>query len=104
MSMEFFVTTAAPARHRTECAIVGVFDKGELAAATAQLDERLGGRIAKLVKRGDLRGKPGDNVLLADLDGAPCERVIVVGLGTRAGFKRKQYRKSLVTAFTLLAR
>jgi len=102
--MEFFVTTAAPARHRTECAIVGVFEKGELATAAAQLDERIGGRIAKLTKRGDLRGKPGESVLLTDLEGAPCERVIVVGLGSRANFKRKQYRKSLSAAFATLAR
>jgi leucyl aminopeptidase len=104
VSMEFFVTAAAPARHRTECAIVGVFEKGELATAAAQLDERIGGRIAKLVKRGDLRGKLSDSVLLSDLDGAPCERVIVVGLGTRANFKRKQYRKALGTAVAVLSR
>ncbi len=102
--MEFFVTTAAPARHRTECAIVGVFEKGELTTAAAQLDERIGGRIAKLTKRGDLRGKQGDSVLLTDLDGAPCERIIVVGLGARTGFKRKQYRKALAAALTVLSR
>jgi leucyl aminopeptidase len=104
VSMEFFVTTAAPARHRTECAIVGVFEKAELSPAAAQLDERCGGRIAKLAKRGDLRGKPGDALLLADLEGAPCERLLVIGLGPRAGFKRKQYRKALSNALTVLAR
>jgi len=102
--MEFFVTTAAAARHRTECAIVGVFEKGELTSAAAQLDERCGGRIAKLVKRGDLRGKLADVLLLADLEGAPCERLLVVGLGPRTGFKRKQYRKALGIALTALAR
>ena len=102
--MDYFVTTAAAARHRTECAIVGVFEKGELGTAATQLDERIGGRIAKLAKRGDLRGKSGDVVLLSDLDGAPCERAIVVGLGSRSGFKRKQFRKALNTAIATLAR
>ena len=102
--MEFFVSTASPSRHRTECAIVGVYDKGVLSAAAEELDARIGGRIARLVKRGDLRGKTGDAVLLTDLTGAPCERVIVLGLGTRTAFKRKQYRKALASALAMLAR
>ena len=36
--MEFFVSTAAPARQRTDCAIVGVYDKGVLSAAAEELD------------------------------------------------------------------
>lgn len=102
--MEFFVGTAAPSRQRTECAIVGVFDKGVLSAGAEELDGRLDGRIARLIKRGDLRGKAGDALLLADLTGGPCERVIVLGLGSRSAFKRKQYRKALASALALLAR
>jgi leucyl aminopeptidase len=102
--MEFFVSTTAASRQRTDCAIVGVYDKGVLPPATEELDSRIGGRIARLVKRGDLRGKAGDAVLLTDLTGAPCERVIVLGLGSRNSFKRKQYRKALANAAALLAR
>ncbi|MBL8269781.1 M17 family peptidase N-terminal domain-containing protein, partial [Steroidobacter sp.] len=102
--MEFFVSTASPSRQRTDCAIVGVYDKGVLSAAAEDLDARIGGRIAKLVKRGDLRGKTGDAVLLADLSGAPVERVLVLGLGNRSAFKRKQYRKALASALTALSK
>jgi leucyl aminopeptidase len=102
--MEYFVSTASASRQRTDCAIVGVYDKGVLSAAAEDLDRRIGGRIARLVKRGDLRGKVGDAVLLADLTGGPCDRTIVVGLGARSAFKRKQYRKVLGAAVALLAR
>ena len=34
-----------------------MYDKGVLSAAAEELDKRIGGRIARLVKRGDLRGK-----------------------------------------------
>ena len=101
--MEFFVSLGGPAKQRTDCAIVGVYDKGTLSAAAEELDKRIGGRIARLVKRGDLRGKPGDVVLLADLSG-PVERVVVVGLGGRNSFKRKQYRKALASALGVVAR
>lgn len=102
--MEFFPSFAGPAKQRTECAIVGVYDKGVLSAAAEELDKRIGGRIARLVKRGDLRGKAGDVVLLADVSGAPVERVVVVGLGGRNAFRRKQYRKALASALGVVAR
>jgi len=101
--MEFFATSTAPARQRTACAIVGVYDKGVLSEAAEELDRRNGGRIARLVKRGDLRGKAGDVQTLSDLTG-PCERIVVVGLGARNNFKRKQYRRALVTALAAIAR
>src|SRR5215216_6518994 len=101
--MEFFLSLAGPTKQRTDCAIVGIYDKGTLSAAAEELDKRIGGRIARLVKRGDLRGKPGDMVLLADLP-APVERVVVVGLGGRNSFKRKQYRKALASALGAVAR
>ncbi|HMN43447.1 MAG TPA: leucyl aminopeptidase [Povalibacter sp.] len=102
--MEFFATTSAPARQRTECAIVGVYDKGVLSDAAAEIDARSGGRLAKLVKKGDLRGKTGDVVTLADLDGGPCERIIAIGLGAKSAFNRKQYRRALNSALTAIGK
>ena len=103
--MEFFVSSAGPAKQRTDCAIVGVYDKGTLSAAAEELDKRIGGRIARLVKRGDLRGKTGDAVLLADLTRRAGERVIVRRpRRTAARFKRKQYRKALASALAAVAR
>ena len=93
--MEFFATSTSPSRQRTECAIVGVYDKGVLADAAAEIDRRIGGRIARLVKKGDLRGKAGDVADVVRSDGGPCERIVVVGLGPKSGFNRKQYRRAL---------
>lgn len=100
--MEFFVSTAAPSRQRTDCAIVGVYDKGVLSDTAQALDRRIGGRISRLVKRGDIRGKAGDALLLTDIGGAACERLLIVGLGARGSLKRKQYRKALASAIATL--
>ena len=102
--MEFFVSTAAPSRQRTDCAIVGVYDKGVLTETAHALDRRIGGRIAKLVKRGDVRGKAGETLLITDIDGAASDRILIVGLGPRANFKRKQYRKALASALGAIGR
>ena len=101
--MRFYAVTGSAARHRTECAIVGLYESGTLSAAAAQVDTALGGRIARLVKRRDARGKLGECTLL-DVDHGPCARVLLVGLGKKESFGRKQYKKSLLAAAAAVAR
>ncbi|HVN41494.1 MAG TPA: leucyl aminopeptidase [Steroidobacteraceae bacterium] len=101
--MRLFVVTGSAARQKTECAIVGLYESGGLTAAAAQLDAALGGRLARLIGRGDLRGKAGECALL-DTERGPAERLLVVGLGKKDGFGRKQYRKALSTALAALAK
>ena len=101
--MRFHAVSGSAARQRTDCAIVGLYESGTLTAAAGQLDVALDGRIAKLVKRGDLRGKPGE-VTMLDVDRGPCHRVLVVGLGKKDGFKRKQYKKALLAAVAAVAK
>jgi len=100
--MEHFVVTASAARQRTDCAIVGVFEKGALGIAAGELDTKLGGTLSRLVKNGDVRGKLGETLLIGDLKGSPCQRIVLVGLGGRDTFTRKQYRKALAAALTLV--
>jgi leucyl aminopeptidase len=101
--MRFYATSGSAARTRTDCAIVGLYDSGTLTTAAAQLDDALGGRLTRLIRRGDVRGKPGETALL-DAEGIGCQRVLVVGLGRKERFRAKQYRKSVQTATSLLAR
>jgi leucyl aminopeptidase len=101
--MRFYAVSGSAAQQRTDCAIVGLYESGALSGAATQLDAALGGRIARLVKRRDLRGKAGETLLL-DVDGGPCERVLVVGLGKKDAFGRKQYRKAVLAAATALGR
>ena len=82
--MRLFVATAAPHRQKTDCAIVGLHEGGGLTGAAAALDSALAGRLGRLIKRGDVRGKTGE-LRLVDTDGAACERVLIVGLGKKSG-------------------
>jgi len=100
--MEHFVVTASAARQRTDCAIVGVYEKGALGIAAGELDAKLGGTLSRLVKNGDVRGKLGETLLIGDVKGAPCQRIVLVGLGGRDAFARKSYRKALAAALTLV--
>jgi leucyl aminopeptidase len=101
--MRLYATTVAPQRQKTDCAIVGVHEGGRLSDAGTALDTALNGRLGRLIRRGDMRGKPGELRML-DTDGAACERVLLVGLGKAGSFGRKQYRKALVSALGALGR
>ena len=68
------------------------------AAATRHLDSQLGGLIARLHSAGDFAAKLGDTLLLPHPQGVAAQRVLLLGLGTRTGFGRKQYRKALTTS------
>jgi leucyl aminopeptidase len=93
--MEFKVIVDAKVRAATGCAVVGVYENGELGAATRHLDSQLAGLIARLHSAGDFAAKLGDSLLLPHPQGSAAQRVLLVGLGARAGFGRKQYRKAL---------
>ncbi len=93
--MEFKAIVDAKARHETGCAVVGVYEDGDLSAAARRIDAELNGLIAKLHADGDFGGKLGDILLLPAPAGAAAARVLLIGLGSRPGFGRKQYRKAL---------
>jgi leucyl aminopeptidase len=96
--MEFKVIVDAKARAATGCAVVGVYENGDLGSATRHLDAQLSGLIAKLYAAGDFPAKLGDSLLLPHPQGAAAQRVLLLGLGARSGFGRKQYRKALTAS------
>ena len=102
--MEFTAIIDAKARHDTGCAVVGVFEDGELGGAARRIDAQLNGMIHKLKGDGDFSAKLGDILLLPAPAGAAAARVLLIGLGTRAAFGRKQYRKALQSAAQALAK
>jgi len=93
--MEFKAIIDAKTRHEAGCAVVGVHEDGELGVAARRIDVQLNGLIKRIQAEGDFTGKLGDVLLLPGRTEAAAARVLLVGLGTRANFGRKQYRKAL---------
>jgi leucyl aminopeptidase len=92
--MEFTAIIDAKVRQEAGCAVLGVYEDG-LGAAARRIDAQLNGLIRKLQADGDFSAKPGDILLLPKPAGAAAARVLLVGLGLRSSFGRKQYRKAL---------
>ncbi|MGB6306647.1 MAG: M17 family peptidase N-terminal domain-containing protein, partial [Steroidobacteraceae bacterium] len=102
--MEFKAIIDAKARSAAGCAVVGAYEDGDLGKAARQIDKHIGGLIGKLHKDGDFAGKLGDALLLPAPAGAAATRVLLIGLGGRAAFGRKQYRRALQAAVQALAK
>jgi leucyl aminopeptidase len=102
--MELHAVSAAVTGQRTDCAIVGVYEKGLLSAAATELDAKLGKQLSRLIKQGDVRGKLGETLLLNEPKGVPAARVLLIGLGPKDKFGRKQYRKALAAALAAVTR
>jgi len=101
--MEFFIRSGDPARIRSGCLVVGVFEGGKLDQRGKDLDKAAGGLIGALKRRGDLPRKPGQILLITDPSGMSAQRLLLVGCGSPKLFATKQYRRAMETAARALA-
>jgi len=102
--MDFGVWTKGLAALNVDCLVVGVFEEAELSAEAASVDAACGGRLKKLLERGDFPGRAGETLLLADLPGLSASRVLLAGLGAKKQFDRKAWRKAWAAAAAALLR
>jgi leucyl aminopeptidase len=102
--MEFKAIVDGKMHVAAGCAVVGVYENGELGAAARRIDTQLGGLIVKMSREGDFAGKLGDTLMLHAPAGAAAARVLLIGLGSKANFGRKHYRKAAQHAAQSLAK
>jgi leucyl aminopeptidase len=102
--MEFGVWTKGLATLAVDCLVLGVFEEGELSGEARAVDTASGGRLKRLLGRGDFLGRPGETLLVGDLPGIKASRVLLTGLGTKKQFQRKPWRRACQAALAALAR
>ena len=98
--MEMFATTSAAHRRTSDCIIVGVYVNGKPGFGAADVDAASHGLIGKLVKQGDISGRPGTSHMLTSVDGVRAKRVLVIGLGKVSEFNIAAFRRAVTTAAT----
>jgi leucyl aminopeptidase len=100
--MEFSIKAGNPAKQRTGCLVVGVFEGRRLSASAQALDNASRRRLSEIVKRGDLDGKLGATLLLHNVRGVAAERVLLVGLGRERELVETPYRVAVNAAVRAL--
>ena len=81
--MEISVKNGAADKQRTQCLVILAGETRQNAAFTA-VDKAAGGLLSDLLKRGDLKQKPGQTLLIPSIQGIQAERVILAATGKDA--------------------
>ena len=100
--MEFSIKSGSPAKAKTGCVVVGVFEGRKLTPAAAELDKASGGFLTEILKRGDHDGHKGSTLLLQAVRKVSAERVLLVGLGKSSEFAAGPYRAAVTAAVKVL--
>jgi leucyl aminopeptidase len=102
--MEFGVWTKGLATLAVDCLVLGVFEDGGLGGEARSIDTATGGRLRKLLERGDFAGRSGETLLIGELPGLTASRVLLTGLGMKKQLQRKSWRKAWAAAAAALTR
>lgn len=97
--MKFSIKKGNPEKQRGSCIVVGVFNPGELTPAAEAMDKAANGYISNILRRGDFEGKAGSTLVLHNVPGTLCERLLLVGLGKETELDDKAYRDALRGVF-----
>ena len=100
--MEFSTKSGSPEKQRSACVVLGVFEPRRLTLAAQLLDKAAAGHISEILHRGDMTGKAGSTLLLHNVPGTLCERVLLVGLGKEREFHEREYGSAIRLAVKTL--
>ncbi len=102
--MEFGVWTKGLATLAVDCLVLGVFEEAQLGAQGGSVDAASGGRLRKLLARGDFSGRAGETLLVSDLPGISASHVLLTGMGSAKQLQRRTWRKAWSAAASALTR
>jgi leucyl aminopeptidase len=102
--MRFEAFSRRAADQRSDCLVIGAFEQGELGAEAAAVDRATRGRVQSVLTSGDFSGRSGETLLLPDISGIRGKRLLLVGLGPKAQFNRKAWRRAMHQAILALTR
>jgi len=100
--VEFSIKSGSPEKQRTACVVIGVFEPRKLCVPGEILNAASDNHISDLLRRGDMEGKAGSTLLLHNVPGTLCDRVLLVGLGKEKDFREKEFRDAIATTVRTL--
>ncbi len=95
--MEFVVKSGAAEKQKTACLVTGANKKAQ-PATTAAIDTASDGFVSTILKRGDLKFKPGQTLLLHHVPGLPFDRLLLAATGEKKETLNTGEFKKLATA------
>jgi leucyl aminopeptidase len=81
-------------KHKTDAAVILLFENEKPGKVAERVDKALGGMISRLIKKGDFKPKRGAVHLLYPEGRIPAERLLLVGMGKRSEFTPDHVRQA----------
>jgi len=100
--MDYSLKSGDITQLKTACLIVGVYVGGKLTATAELVNQASQGQLARVLKKGDLSGKPGSTLMLYDIPGNRAERILAVGLGSEKSTTLSDFSKAIAKAVTVV--
>ncbi len=100
--MKFSIKVGDPTKQRTACLVLGVHTKRGLSASAKVVDRASKGYLSKILRDGDMEGDPGQTVMLYNVPGTMCKRILLVGCGSEKEFSMATARKVVTNAVAVL--
>ncbi len=96
--MDIKICRGNPINQKTDCLIMGVFEKDFSDPYLKELDTLLEGDLGKIRRSGEFQGKSDEFVILHAAGRHPAQRILLVGLGPRRQVGLAQLRKAAALA------
>ena len=93
--MKFSIKKGNLEKQRSACVVVGIFEPRKLTEPAEAIDTIANGYISGILRSGDMEGKAGSTLVLHNVPGTPCERVLLVGLGKESELNETRYRDAI---------
>jgi len=100
--MEFNSKVSSPEKVKTGCIIVGIYESGKLTESSNALNKASTNAINKIIKKGDIKGKVGQTLLIQDAAGINAARVLLIGCGKERELSPASYKKIINSIITYL--
>src|SRR5579864_6799615 len=78
---------------KTDCLIVGIFEKNELTPAAEKIDQISKGYLTEILKNGEFSGKTGKTFLLYAVPNLQSKRLLLIGCGKQNHLSVRDFRK-----------
>ena len=101
--VEFSTGRINPIARRTDCLVVGVYERRQLTPAAQRVDEATGGTLGQILADGDLAPAACSTLLVHRPPGLTAKRVLLVRLGARAGLDDRCFRRVVRAAARAVA-
>jgi len=88
----------------SDCLVIGIWEKGQLATETDLLDHSLQALVKQVIKSGDFKGKAGDTLLIHNPASDGPRRVLLTGLGDPTKCNARTWRKAACASIQALNR